>query len=206
MPEEPSELFAQTRYQIQHQLGLLKEKFKVQDETGNPMMWVTTPSISLKKEFHVYSDEAGTQEVLSIKTHKLMEIAETWDVSDPVTQQSIGTIKAEPLKSVVAPNWKILNSSGQEIAVVAENTAERLENTVVGGLVPRKFAVTTNGATLGQYNQSYTGLVMHFDMDFSSDAQHTLDRRLGLAAGVIVANKALTENRDEHHGITPFGI
>ena len=31
-------------------------------------------------------------------------------------------------------------------------------------------------------------------MDFSQDSQHLLDRQLGLALGIVVAYKALTEN------------
>src|ERR1700722_9406845 len=133
--------FTKTKYQIQHELGLLKEKFKVEDESSNVIMWVSTPSFSMKKEFHIYTDEACTQEVLQIKIHKLIEFADTWDVSESDDKTSLGTIKFEALKSLMGSKWQILNPQGQQIAEVAENTKEHLENTVAGGLVPRKYAV-----------------------------------------------------------------
>ncbi|MFI5240728.1 MAG: hypothetical protein ACHQUB_03405 [Candidatus Saccharimonadia bacterium] len=182
--------FAVNTYRIQHELSLIKEKFKVTDGAGNPMLWVVTPSISLKKEFHVYTDEAGSNEVLNIKIHKLIEMAETWDVSEPNSGSSLGTIKSEVLKSMMRPSWQILSANNQLIAEVSENLA----GAITGGLVPRKFIANSNETQLAEYDQTYLSLMLQFSMNFEGDTNHVLDRRLGLAAGIVIAHKALTEN------------
>ena len=61
-------------YHISHQLTLTKEKFKIDDGNGNVLLWAETPSFTLKKQFHVFADEAGTQLLLEINIRKALEI------------------------------------------------------------------------------------------------------------------------------------
>ncbi|MGD0283982.1 MAG: hypothetical protein ABSB12_00055 [Candidatus Saccharimonadales bacterium] len=188
-------LFDRTNYQIQHQLSLTKEKFKITDETGTPLLWAATPRMTLKKEFHVYADEAGSQEVLEIKIHKLMELTEVWDVIDPNGQVVLGAIHAEVH---LTPKWRVLDAQEQQIAEAAEDAKNIVEHALG---IPRKYVVTSSGGTvLGTFDQTYTSLTLNFNMDFSQDSQKLLDRRLGIALGIIVANKALTENEHNRGG------
>lgn len=188
-------MFDRTNYQIQHQLSLTKEKFKITDEAGMPLLWASTPRMTLKKEFHVYADEVGSQEVLEIKIHKLMELTEVWDVIDPNGQVVLGAIHAE---IHITPKWRVLDAQGQQIAEAAEDAKNIVEHALG---VPRKYDVMSSGGTiLGTFNQTYTSLTLNFNMDFSQDSQKLLDRRLGIALGIIVANKALGENEHARGG------
>lgn len=188
--------FDQTEYQIKHQLSLVKEKFKITDASGTVLLSASTPMMSLKKSFHVYDDEEGKNEVLKIEQHSLMQLHQTYDVTDAASGELLGQIQYEAMKSLMGSRWKILNPKGEQIAEVAESTQERLGNSLFAkGLIPRVYTATSDGATLASYNQEFESLTLNFTMDFSGDTEHKLDRRIGVAAGIIAAGKALEESR-----------
>lgn len=188
--------FDGTEYQIKHQLSLVKEKFKIMDSAGNALMAASTPLMSLKKAFHIYSDEEGSSEILKIEQHSLMQLHQIYDITDTTSNQLLGQIQYEALKSFMGSRWKILDPKGQQIAEVAESTEERLGNDLLTkGLIPRVYTVSGDEGTLAIYSQEFESLILKFSMDFSADTQHKLDRRLGIAAGVMAAGKALEESR-----------
>jgi len=190
-------LFDQTEYEIKHQLNLVKEKFKIMDSSGNVLMSATTPLMSLKKAFHVYADEGDHSEVLKIEQHSLMQLHQTYDVIDTTSGELLGQIQYEAMKSLIGSRWKILDQKGEQIAEVAESTQERLGNDLFAkGLIPRVYTATSNGATLATYSQKFESLILEFSMDFNADTEHKLDHRIGVAAGIITAGKALEESRE----------
>lgn len=184
-----------TSYLIQHQLALTKEKFKIEDGAGTVLLWAVTPSITLKKEFRVYTDEANTQEVLDIKIHKVLELTEKWDVSEAGGTTLLGSINSE---AHITPKWKIMNAQEQQIAEASEDGKNMIEHDLVGAR--RKFVVIADGVTVATYDQSYESLMLNFTMDFSQDTQNILGRRLGIALGIVIAHKALLENEHNHNG------
>jgi hypothetical protein len=189
-------IFDGTEYQIKHQLSLIKEKFKIMDPSGTVLMSVSTPMMTLKKAFNVFDDEDGKNEVLKIEQHSLMQLHQTYDVTDTTNGQLLGQIQYEAMKSFMGSKWKILDTKGEQIAEVAESTQERLGNDFLAhGLIPRVYTVTGSDTTLATYAQEFQSLILNFTMDFSADTENKLDRRMGIAAGIVAAGKALEESR-----------
>ncbi len=108
------------------------------------------------------------------------------------------------LKFILHLKWRILDSQDQQIAEAAESGKDIVEHAIG---ISRTFAVTSSaGATLATFNQTYTSITLNFNMDFSQDSQHLLDLLLGLALGIVVAYKALTENnRDRSRNLGGIG-
>ncbi len=108
-----AEPFDGTEYQIRHQLNLFKEKFKITDQSGNVVMLAATPLMALKKTFHIYADDDKT-ELIKIEQHSLMQIHQIYDVTDTKTNQLLGQIQYEALKSFMGSRWKILDPKGSK--------------------------------------------------------------------------------------------
>lgn len=191
-----ADIFDDSEFQIKHQLSLVKEKFKIMDSSDNVLMFASTPMMSLKKAFHIYSDEDGKNEVLKIEQHSLMQLHQIYDVTDTASGQLLGQIQYEAMKSLMGSRWKILDPKGEQLAEVVESSQERLGNDLFAkGLIPRTYKVTGGDATLATFTQEFESLILNFSMDFSADTEHRLNRRLGIAAGVMAAGKALEESR-----------
>ena len=181
-------VFNNNIYHIEEQFNLIKEKFKIQDGADNTLLWVTTPTLALKKEFHLSSDEACTQEVLDIKMHSIVNFSDKWDVTDTSTNTLIGTIKE---KIHLTPKWDVLNDKGEVMASVGEE----LKDILVGQIgIPKKFNLTHNkGSIIGTYSQEFSMMMLKFDLDFSSDTEILIDRRLGIALGLIILDKMISQ-------------
>jgi uncharacterized protein YxjI len=182
-------VFNNNIYHIEEQFTLIKEKFKIQDGAGNTLLWVTTPTLALKKEFHIFSDEACTQEVLDIKMHGIVNFSDKWDVTDKSTNTLIGTIKQ---KINLTLKWELLNDKGEAMA----NVGEELKDLLVGQIgIPKKFNLThNNGSIMGTYSQELSMTMLKFDLDFNSDTEILIDRRLGIALGLIIVDKIISQN------------
>ena len=56
----------------------------------------------------------------------------------------------------------------------------------VTNLIPQTYNVQIGGAQAAEFKQNFNPFVTKLTLDFSLDTQHRLDRRLGIAAGVLL--------------------
>ncbi|MNI17384.1 hypothetical protein D3C73_707530 [compost metagenome] len=54
------------------------------------------------------------------------------------------------------------------------------------GLIPQEYLVQINGNTVSTFKQNFNPFVTKINVDFSADSSGLLDRRLGLAASVLL--------------------
>ena len=82
---------------------------------------------------------------LKLTSVKRLRFTETWDVIEPTSQITLGTIQSE--LNMLKPKWQVLDAQGQPIAEAAEDTKSMLEHAVA--YMPRKYMVTCNGVMVG---------------------------------------------------------
>ena len=58
---------------------------------------------------------------------------------------------------------------------------------LVVNLIPQNYTVTIGGDEVGELRQQINPFVFKIDIDFAKDLSGRFDRRLGLAAGILMA-------------------
>ena len=86
--------------------------------------------------------------------------------------------------------WIILDPNDNQIGVIREDSTwlALLRRTIelASMLFPQKYHVEVGGQMVATMKQNFNPFVMKIDVDFSPDDQARLDRRLGLAAAILM--------------------
>ena len=68
-----------------------------------------------------------------------------------------------------------------------------------GDFIPQKYIGTVQGQPVCEFRQHFNPIIQKITFDFSPDASGRLDRRLGLAAGILLC---AIENREGGDGLS----
>jgi uncharacterized protein YxjI len=164
------------------------KKFHVYDPSGASLQYfVHQKGFRLKEAITVYRDEGKTQKLLEIKARSVMDFSGTYDVTDATTGQVVGALKRQGFKSMLRDEWSILDASGAEVGKVMEDSmAAAMIRRVLSNLIPQSFTATIGEVEVASFDQHFNPFVAKFDIDFSMDTGKLLDRRLGIAAVVML--------------------
>lgn len=186
-----AERYAHDTYTLRRKvLTLLGAKFHIYDPNGNLALFAKLKAFKIKEDIRIYADEAQTQEVLSIRTKSVFDIAGTYDVQDSTTGETVGALRRKGLKSMLRDEWLILDSNGQEVGKIMEDSGlKAIIRRVIEAasfLMPQKFHAEMGGQTVATYQQNFNPFVQKIAIDFTHDSGNKLDARLGLAAAVLL--------------------
>jgi uncharacterized protein YxjI len=181
--------FSQPQYLIRRKIiRILGGAFHVYGLDGSLLFYSDMKRMKLREDIRIYTDESMTQEVLSIKARTILDISTTYDVVDSATQQKVGAIKRQGLKSILRDEWKLMNAMDQEIGIIREDsTLMALLRRFLSNLIPQSFHCEVNGNTVATFQQNFNPFVLKITVDFSGDRAGMLDRKLGLAAGILLS-------------------
>lgn len=180
---------------FQHNYYLFRRKvftlfgnaFHVYDNSGSLVFYSRQKALKLREDFRVYSDENQTKELLSIKTPQIIDFTATYNVQDMTTGENVGAIKRKGVQSIIKDEWVFLSDSGQEIGKLAENNIIRALLSRYINLIPQKYnIVAAGGKKIVEIVQQFNPFVSKYDMTIS-DPEHLIDRRLLIAAGILLA-------------------
>ncbi|MGF7050495.1 uncharacterized protein YxjI [Paenibacillus sp. DS2015] len=180
--------FGYTQYLVRKKvLSIAGAKFHIYNANQELVMYSQMKAFKLKEDIRLFSDESMTEELLTISARSIIDFSATYDVKDTRTGEHIGCLRRKGLKSMLKDEWLILNASETEIGRIKEdNPLLALLRRFLSNLIPQKFNVQTNGNTIGTFKQNFNPFVTKINVDFSLDHGQTLDRRLGLAASVLL--------------------
>jgi hypothetical protein len=136
---------------------------------------------------HVYEDEGHTREALTI-TDSESGGAEV-DLDDAETGERVGRVAwaIDAQGDYIDGTWLITDAEGKQIGKVVESKAAAAALATVAGQRPQAFDVTIGGTFVGSLRQRVNIIGYELSFDFSADAAHLLDRRMGLAVAVFAA-------------------
>lgn len=144
-------------------------------------------AFKLREDIRLYTDEGMHTEVLTIKARQILDVSAAYDVVDPATNEKVGVLKRKGLKSVLIDEWVIMDANDREIGFVKEDSlALALIRRFLINLIPQTYFGEINGARVCTFKQNFNPFTMKVTLDFSSDTQSLLDRRLGIAAAVLL--------------------
>lgn len=186
--EQVNNEFGYTQYLVRKKvLSVLGAKFHIYNANQELVMFSHMKAFKLKEDIRLYSDESMTQELLTIKARNVIDFSATYDVKDARTGEHVGSLRRKGLKSILKDEWLILNSGEAEIGRIKEESRLlAFLRRFLTGLIPQKYMVQMNGNTISTFKQNFNPFVTKINVDFSADSAGSLDRRLGLAASVLL--------------------
>ena len=182
--------FQHPSYSIRRKVfKLLGGAFHVFDPAGNVVLYSKQKAFKLKEDIRIYTGEDMGTEVLTIRTDQVIDLGATYHVHD--SQQGgvrVGSLKRKGLKSMLRDEWVILDSSGQEVGSIQEDSVALalLRRLMVGWLLPQKYYGSIGNIPVSLFTRNFNPFVSKISLDFSMDSQGQLDRRLGIAAVIML--------------------
>jgi len=117
----------------------------------------------------------------------VLDISATYDVADTNTGQNVGALRRKGLKSVVQDEWAVLDTGDNEVGTIKEDsTMMALLRRFLSNLIPQTFHIRMGGQDAGVIKQRFNPFVLQHDVDLRADAGKRFDRRLALAAVVLL--------------------
>ena len=188
--------FQYDHFLLKRQMFALTGKFRLYNPQGQLVLFSQQKMFKLKEDIRVYSDEAKTRELLLIQARQIMDFSAAYDVIDSQTGIKIGVLRRKGFKSIIQDEWQILDPNDQPVGVLHEDTLARslLRRFLLGKLLPQDYDLLLAESRVADLRQRFNLFRYELDIDCTLDTAHRLDRRLAVAAGILLAT---VEGRQE---------
>ena len=188
--------FQYQNYVVKRQAIALTGKVRFYNPTGELVLFCEQKMFKLREDIRVYADEQKTQEVLTIKARQIVDFSAAYDVFDSATGEKVGALRRKGLKSILRDEWEVLNVADQPVGMLFEDNMglALLRRLVLGAWLPQNYDMTVGTERVADLKQKFNLIRYELDLDFSMDTSRQLDRRLGLAAAILLA---VIEGRQE---------
>ena len=161
--------------------------FHIYDMDGNVVFYSKQKAFKLKEDIRIYTNEDMQVEILTIKARNIIDFCATYDVIDPALNIKVGSLKRKGIKSIMKDEWIIMNTEDQEIGFIKEDSvALALVRRFLTNLIPQTYYGKVNEEQVCLFKQNFNPFVMKINLDFSMDKKGLLDRRLAIAAAVLL--------------------
>jgi len=182
-------VFQHPSYLLKRQAIALTGKFRFYDPGGNQVMFSEQKMFKWREDIRVYSDETKTQEVLSVKARQIMDFSAAYDVVDTALNQKVGALRRKGLRSILRDEWEVLDAGDNVKGLLFEDSMglALLRRFLLGSWLPQNYDITFGTARVADLKQNFNLFRYELNLDFTMDTAQQLDRRLGIAAGILLA-------------------
>lgn len=182
-------IFQFPSYLLKRQAIALTGKFRFYDPAGRLVMFSEQKMFRLREDIRVYDAEDKSHEVLSIKARQIMDFSAAYDVVDTDMNQKVGVLRRKGLRSLLRDEWEVLDSNDRVIGQLFEDSIPLalLRRLLLGSWLPQNYDLTMDGTRVADLKQNFNLFRYELNLDFSMDTTHRLDRRVGIAAGILLA-------------------
>tara|TARA_B100000519_G_C14178994_1_gene407594 strand:- start:393 stop:974 length:582 start_codon:yes stop_codon:yes gene_type:complete len=169
-------------------LKFFGNKFRIVDEQDNLYGFCEQKRFRIKEDIRIYDDENKNNEWLIIKQRNLVDAWGGFDIVDPRENLLLGSIRRKFWKSVLRTKWELLDSDGNEIGMLIEDSlgyaiARRI---LLGILLPKKFTLWTSADQQPiTMRQKFNPLVKKLVVTIPSG--HAFDRRFIAGLAMVIA-------------------
>ena len=182
-------IFQHPSYLLKRQAVALTGKFRFYDPMVNLVMFSEQKMFKWREDIRVYADEAKTQEVLSIKARQIVDFSAAYDVVDTALNQKVGALRRKGLRSILRDEWEVLDANDNVKGLLFEDSMglALLRRLLLGSWLPQNYDISFGETRVADLKQNFNLFRYELNLDFTMDAGHLLDRRLGIAAGILLA-------------------
>jgi uncharacterized protein YxjI len=176
-------------YFLKRQVFALTGKFRIYGPHDQLLLYSEQRMFKLREDIRVYSDESKSQELLLIKARSIIDFSAAYDVIDAPYNQKVGVLRRKGLRSMLRDEWEILDEQDMVVGVLFEDKPglALLRRLLLGSLLPQNYDVTLGGERVADLRQNFNPFSYQLVMDFSMDTDNRFDRRIGIAAGILLA-------------------
>jgi hypothetical protein len=141
----------------------------------------------LKEDIRLFRDEDMQHELISIQARSIIDFSAAYDVTDSETGEKLGALRKRGFKSILKDEWVLLDNNDNEIGHIKEDSLFlALLRRFVANLIPQSYVVEMNGERVSTFKQNFNPFVVKLNLDFTEDRNEVLDKRLGIAAGLLL--------------------
>jgi hypothetical protein len=183
-----SDPFSYDRYLMRRQVLALTGKIRIYTPSSELALYSEQKMFKLREDIRVFSDESKQTELLWIQARQIIDFAAAYDVLDSTTGMKVGALRRKGFRSLVRDAWEILNPGDRLIGTIQEDNMTRalLRRLLLGSLLPQSYDVVIEENVVAEFKQRFHLFRFDMDLDFSTDGRLSLDRRLGLAAAILL--------------------
>lgn len=181
--------YAFDRYVIRRQFfKFFGGAFHLYGPDGELLFYSKQKAFKLKEDIRLYTGPDMQVEALTILARQVMDISASYDVYDPIADETVGALQRRGLKSIMLRDeWLILDSQNHELGTVREDSVVLgLVRRQLSNLIPQRYHVEVGGQRVGDFHQHFNPFILRMTMDFSVDREQVFDRRLAIAAAVLI--------------------
>lgn len=180
--------FLYDRYLLKRQVLALTGRFRLYNPAGQLVLFSEQRMFRLKEDIRVYADEAKTQELLWIQARQILDFSAAYDVTDSTTGMMVGSLRRKGLRSMVRDTWELWDPGGEAIGAVEEDSPARglLRRLLLGSLLPQNYDARLGAERVADFRQRFNLFRYELEIDFTPDLGRRFDRRLGLAAAILL--------------------
>jgi len=166
---------------------LLGAAFHVYNDREQVVLFSSQKAFKLKEDIRMYTGEDMQTEVLSIQARQVIDFSAAYDVVDTIKNEKVGALKRKGMKSILRDSWVIMSADDREVGTIEEDSmAMALVRRFLTNLIPQNFTATVNGQEVCEYKQNFNPFVHKITVNLKPQAEGVFDRRLALAAGVLL--------------------
>ena len=170
-------------------LQLFGASFHIFDSNGRLCFFVSQKAFKLKEDIRVFSDETKSEELLLIKARNVIDFSAVYDVFDSKTGERLGAFKRKGMKSIFKDEWLIIDTQENQVGIIKEDSALMATlRRFLTNLIPQNFDGYVGQNKVFEFHHKFNPFVTKIELDFSVDTRNTFDRRLGIAAGVLLCS------------------
>ena len=189
---------------------LFGEAFHVYDAAGNVVLYSKLKAFKLKEDIRLFANENEGAPLMAIRARSMLDWGASYDVYDLTSSgaggftpgqtlqyaanadggEKVGALRRKGLTSMVRDAWQILDAGDNVIGTISEDsTIKALVRRFVdmaATFMPQAYHAEVGGQRVFEMRQNFNPFVKRMTCRFSPEAAGRLDRRLGMAAAVLL--------------------
>ena len=188
--------FEHNHYLLKRQVVALTGTFRLYAPDGSLVLYSQQKMFRLKEDIRAYANEGKSQELLYIQARSIIDFSAAYDVIDSQTQQRLGILRRRGLNSLLRDEWQVYDANERPLGILQEDDIRLalLRRYIANSLVPQNYDLLIGSQRVADFRQRFNLLRYELDLDFSMDTHQQLDRRLGIAAALLLG---VIERRQE---------
>lgn len=181
--------FQYDHYVLKRQVLALTGILRIFTAQGQQVLFCQQKMFKLKEDIRIYSDETKTRELLNIQARQILDFSAYYEVSDSLYTTKIGGLRRKGLRSLLQDEWEVFDAQDNSMGILKEDLLSLaiLRRFLFGTLIPQNYDLNIGSGRVADYKQRFNPFRFELDIDFQMDNGHQLDRRLGIAAAILLA-------------------
>jgi hypothetical protein len=181
--------FQYDRYILKRQLLALTGILRIFNPQDQLVLYSHQKIFKLKEDIRVYADETKSRELLNIQARQILDFSAYYDVIDSQYSTKVGGLCRKGFRSMVQDEWEVFDPQEKSLGILKEDSLGQalIRRILLGTLMPQNYDLNFGTERVADYKQRFQLFSYVLDIDFQMDPGKNLDRRLGLAAAILLA-------------------